>query len=310
MEAPGSLRRWIKPALGLALVFTVLVQMQAATLIQTLKSTDWRWLIVGLALYSFSNLVCSLRWRRIVLQLGWPLEKGQAFRLYFQGIAANTVLPGGIIGGDIWRVLGLSKMGMSKSSATQSVVADRAIGFWALSVLSLGAFFVYVSLKQVSSVRAPQALVVIYLTLLVCVCLLPVLLRWFKAEWIRGLLFPASLSIVTQLLTITAFLCCLLAVQAEFSSLSVAMLCAGIFLGAAVPASIGGFGSRELASIFFLAGLGIQPEAAFLASVLFGLTATVQGLLVLPFWSISDLRREQSLSLRDAEKRESVRQKN
>lgn len=310
MEAPGSLKRWIKPAVGLALVFTVLVQLQATTLIQTLRSVDLRWLTASLALACFSNLVCSLRWRRIVLQLGWPLEKRQAFRLYFQGIAANTVLPGGIIGGDIWRVMGLCKMGMSKSSAAQSVVTDRAIGFWALSALSLAAFLVYLMLDQTSPVRAPQALVVIYLTLLMCVSLLPALVRWFKAEWVRGMLFPAGLSIVTQLVTIGAFLCCLLAVRAEFSSLLVVMLCAGIFLGAAIPASIGGFGSRELASVFFLAGLGIQPEAAFLASVLFGLTATVQGLLVLPFWSMSDIRREQSLSLRDVEKQENVRQKN
>jgi len=63
--------------------------------------------------------------------------------------------------------------------------------------------------------------------------------------------------------------------------LAIAALCAGIFLGAVVPASIGGFGSREVASLFFLSTLGVGVESAFLISVLFGLLATAQGLLFL-----------------------------
>ncbi|NCV87882.1 MAG: UPF0104 family protein [Oxalobacteraceae bacterium] len=272
--------------------------MQPAELVATLKSTDWQWALLGLVLACLANLACSLRWRKIVVQLGQPLEKSSALQLYFQGITANTVLPGGIIGGDIWRVLGLAKMGMSKTSATQSVVLDRAIGFWALSTLALLALLIQFVSGQIASIQAPQVLAAAYVMALLAMSLSPGLLWWMKAKWVRGMLVPASISVGSQLLTITAFLCCLTAVRAEFSSLAVATLCAGIFLGAVVPASIGGFGSRELASVFFLAGLGIQPEAAFLASVLFGLTATAQGLLALPSWLTRE-RREESLKPRN-----------
>lgn len=294
MEKTSGLKRFVKPALGLGLVALLLSQLQPAELVATLKSTDWQWALLGLVLACLANLACSLRWRKIVVQLGQPLEKSSALQLYFQGIAANTVLPGGIIGGDIWRVLGLAKMGMSKTSATQSVVLDRAIGFWALSTLALLALLIQFVSGQIASIQAPQVLAAAYVMALLAMSLSPGLLWWMKAKWVRGMLVPASISVGSQLLTITAFLCCLTAVGAEFSSLAVATLCAGIFLGAVVPASIGGFGSRELASVFFLAGLGISPEAAFLASVLFGLTATAQGLLALPSWLARE-RREESL---------------
>ena len=294
MEKTSGLKRFVKPALGLGLVALLLSQLQPAELVATLKSTDWQWALLGLVLACLANLACSLRWRKIVVQLGQPLEKSSALQLYFQGITANTVLPGGIIGGDIWRVLGLAKMGMSKTSATQSVVLDRAIGFWALSTLALLALLIQFVSGQVASIQAPQVLAAAYVMALLAMSLSPGLLWWMKAKWVRGMLVPASISVGSQLLTITAFLCCLTAVGAEFSSLAVATLCAGIFLGAVVPASIGGFGSRELASVFFLAGLGISPEAAFLASVLFGLTATAQGLLALPSWLARE-RREESL---------------
>lgn len=294
MEKTSGLKRFVKPALGLGLVALLLSQLQPAELLATLKSTDWQWALLGLVLACLANLACSLRWRKIVVQLGQPLEKSSALQLYFQGITANTVLPGGIIGGDIWRVLGLAKMGMSKTSATQSVVLDRAIGFWALSTLALLALLIQFVSGQVASIQAPQVLAAAYVMALLAMSLSPGFLWWMKAKWVSGMLVPASISVGSQLLTITAFLCCLAAVGAEFSSLAVAILCAGIFLGAVVPASIGGFGSRELASVFFLAGLGISPEAAFLASVLFGLTATAQGLLALPSWLVRE-RREESL---------------
>jgi uncharacterized membrane protein YbhN (UPF0104 family) len=294
VEKTSGLKRFVKPALGLGLVALLLSQLQPAELVATLKSTDWQWALLGLVLACLANLACSLRWRKIVVQLGQPLEKSSALQLYFQGITANTVLPGGIIGGDIWRVLGLAKMGMSKTSATQSVVLDRAIGFWALSTLALLALLIQFVSGQIASIQAPQVLAAAYVMALLAMSLSPGLLWWMKAKWVRGMLVPASISVGSQLLTITAFLCCLTAVGAEFSSLAVATLCAGIFLGAVVPASIGGFGSRELASVFFLAGLGISPEAAFLASVLFGLTATAQGLLALPSWLTRE-RREESL---------------
>jgi uncharacterized membrane protein YbhN (UPF0104 family) len=282
------LNRFVKTALGLVLLAVLLSQLQLSEMLAKIKSADWMWALLGLVLASFANLACGLRWRKIVIELGQPLEKMAALKLYFQGITANTVLPGGIIGGDIWRVLGLSKLGMSKISAVQSVVIDRAVGFWALSSFALLAFCIQLMLGQMPSSQAPQNLMLIYLFLLIGISLLPAFLCWIKVKWVRGMFLSSVIAAASQIFTISSFLCCLKAFEADFNSLAVITLCAGIFLGSVIPASIGGFGSREVVSILFLAGLGIQAEVAFLASVLFGLTEIAQCLFTLPFWLASE----------------------
>ena len=52
----------------------------------------------------------------------------------------------------------------------------------------------------------------------------------------------------------------------------------GIFIFAAIPFSIAGFGTREAGSLFFLVYLNLPFEQIVAGSIVFGLTATIQGL--------------------------------
>ncbi len=225
-----------------------------------------------------ANLACALRWRRIVTALGQSIGVSAAIRLYFQGVTANTVLPGGIIGGDIWRITGLVRQGMSKLQAAQTVLLDRVSGFWALAVWATVALLLTWS---ASPFEAPAPLKALYLLAMASIAIGPLVLLPIRAAQSRLVLRTAWISLASQLLTISAFLACMLALGLRVDVLAIAALCAGIFLGAVVPASIGGFGSREVASLFFLSTLGVEVESAFLISVLFGLLATAQGLLFL-----------------------------
>ncbi len=288
MKEAKKLIWFLKTSLGLVLLALLLSQLELSEILAKINSADWQWAVLGLLMASFANLACSLRWREIVKLLGEPLEKIMAIKLYFQGITANSILPGGVIGGDIWRVLALSKLGISKQNAAQSVVFDRAIGFWSLSSIALLSFCIQLLLGQLTLSKTPQVLIQIYLIFLICICLLPILFFCIKAKLLRVMLSPVVIGVASQLFTISSFLCCLKALGADFNIFSVVTFCAGIFLGSVLPASIGGFGSREMVSIFFLTGLGIQAEIAFLASVLFGLTEIVQALLAIPFWFMRD----------------------
>jgi len=173
---------------------------------------------------------------------------------------------------------------MARLVAAQSVLLDRASGFWSLSFLALSAFLLLQVMGQGLAISAPEALQILYGAGILMMSLSPLALWRISPKLTHAALSSAAISVLSQALTIAAFYCCLLAVQAQFSLLPLALLCAGIFLAAVIPASIGGFGSRELASVFFLTAIGVQAEAAFLGSVLLGLTATVQGLLSLPSW--------------------------
>ncbi len=287
------MRRFLKPVLGFGLLALLFSQLDTARLQETIAQLQWGWAAVAVVLAILANVACAYRWRGIVHQFSEQkiLSPNSAIELYFQGVAANTVLPGGIIGGDIWRTVGLSKRGISKLIAAKTVFLDRVSGFWALSIFASVAFFVTLLAQSSSSIsvdtlRAPKDLIIVYGVAMTFVALAPVaatlVAQRYAAREGRSLISSLPLSLLSQLLTIAAFGVCLLAVNAVINPLMLFLVSAGIFLGAVVPASIGGFGSREVAAVFFLAALSVAPETAFVASFLFGLTATVQGAIVAP----------------------------
>ena len=61
-------------------------------------------------------------------------------------------------------------------------------------------------------------------------------------------------------------------------------VCAGVFLSAVIPVAVGGFGAREVGAVVLMTPLGVAPEASFTGSVLYGLMATLQGILGVYWW--------------------------
>lgn len=274
-----SLQRIDKPVLGLGLLILLISQLDTQRLRSVASEISLPWFAAALFLAVAANVLCAVRWQKMVQMFGDSISVSQAMRLYFQGVTANTVLPGGIVGGDIWRTIGLTRQGISKMNAARTVLLDRVAGFWGLaliSLLALGAAFWTAQISAgIGSRFAP-----IYGLVLAAVVAAPLagfVLRLSRES--KATFATAGFSLAAQMLTITAFWCCLSAVSANTSFTLLACVCAGIFLGAVVPASIGGFGSREVAAVFFLSTIGISPEPGFVASFLFGLTATLQGIV-------------------------------
>jgi uncharacterized membrane protein YbhN (UPF0104 family) len=87
-----------------------------------------------------------------------------------------------------------------------------------------------------------------------------------------------------QLSVLVAFGLCIRAVTPDFSWALLFCLSAGIFIMATLPLSIGGFGPRELGAVFLLTGAGLSVEEGFLASLIYGMLCTVQGLLLTYYW--------------------------
>lgn len=273
------LKRFGKPALGLGLLLLLVSQLDTKQLGRVLADISLPWFIAAVLLATAANLTCAFRWQKIVAMFGRQMSGSEALRLYFQGVTANTVLPGGIVGGDIWRTVALVRKGETKINAARTVLLDRVSGFWGLALLSLAALGVAWWGGEIAA-GSHGALVGIYALALGAVGLAP--LAGFLIRLSResvAILKTIPFSAAAQLLTMIAFWCCLSAVGVGTNLAMLASVCAGIFLGAVVPASIGGFGSREVAAVFFLAAIGVSPEPAFVASFLFGLTATIQGLL-------------------------------
>jgi len=280
--------RYAKPALGFLLLAAIFFQLDFTRISTILTSISLSWLSTALVLSVSANIICALRWHKIICIYGAPYSVRQALDSYFQGVAINTVLPGGIVSGDIWRSLGLISKGVSKFTATHIVLLDRAAGFWALCVISLIALvFLEFSAELFGSEIAPDlpsGWIVVYVSGLAAATIIPFVLG--LVGFVKAALTvwrTIGHSLLAQFATILAFYCCLRAVNVDLGWFPTAAVCAGIFLAAAVPVSIGGFGSREVAAVFFLAALGLGKEPCVIASILFGLTATLQGFLVLLF---------------------------
>jgi uncharacterized membrane protein YbhN (UPF0104 family) len=308
--------RFVKPLLGLALLGGLVSLTDVRVLIDHFQKADLTLFGAALLLAIVANLICVKRWQLVAKDLGLSAPYGFLVSAYAQGISANSVLPGGIVGGDAWRSLAIAKQaaGGSNTQGVLSVLLDRVSGFWGLTWLSLTAGLVAVFIGQ-STGGANQgwfdsALGQIYLLALLAIALAPLVGRLVHMSWLKHLeadhhgdgigkglqaviqvinALPILrrtlvLSVVVQILSVTVLWLCLASVGMQVSWWLLTALCGGVFLSGILPAALGGFGARELGAVAFMTPFGFSKEGVLAGSVLFGLTATIQGLLGLWFW--------------------------
>lgn len=212
---------------------------------------------------------------------------------FFSNVAPSTV------GGDIFRGIQLSRVGMSPGAAARLVVATRVLSFTTLVFIMFTGF--PIALKWLSSARDVLVLSSILVAAAGAICASFVVAhvaarihgieRWAlfrKLDRIAGdfrmLLVPsppiaiAWLAALVQHLLRVATLACLAA------GLGLAIPFAVLFaftpaalLMAMLPISLGGWGVRELTFVYFLGAAGIGAEAALSLSIAFGLLRVIVG---------------------------------
>ena len=298
----GRLGTWARVALAPALLLAVLwtVDLQAVRL--QLVQARPPWLLAGLACAVASNMASAWRWCALVRWLGHGLAGLRAQAIYFQAMAISALLPGAVVGGDVFRALALRRSGQGALEAGLSVLLDRLSGLWMLWVLALvaagwglaqgtGAALAAYGLAQ----ARPVHLLVLALLLVLAPALGFGLGHWIlrrapQATWRQRLatllgrpgarreyLQQLVVSTVVQLLSVGALACVGRAVGIDLPYWAYAVAAAPTFLMAALPVSFGGWGTREAAAVLSLAPFGVAAPAAAAASVLYGLLALAQG---------------------------------
>lgn len=85
------------------------------------------------------SLVRGMRWRALVLALGYPIHLVRSTELFLIGTFFNQILPSGM-GGDVVKTLMVAKdrgrEGLGRARAASSVLVDRALGL--LPLLAVG----------------------------------------------------------------------------------------------------------------------------------------------------------------------------
>ena len=284
----------LRGLLGLALLGAVLWLANPARVLAQLRQAQPGWLLAGLLAAIASNLVSALRWRALARWLGADMSVRDAGRWYFQAIGLNALLPGAVVGGDVYRAVVLQRAGQDTLASSWSVVLDRVSGLWMLCAIGgLGAAACAPQLAPV--LRLPQgAFVALMLGGTALWLLLPLALPWLlrrgrvawlaplrsaiaRPDFLKQLLWQAIASAAVQVLSAAALAAGGLALSVHIGWAAWAFAIAPVFLMAALPASVGGWGTREAAAVAALAPFGVPAAAAVGVGVIYGLYQLVQG---------------------------------
>jgi uncharacterized membrane protein YbhN (UPF0104 family) len=92
------------------------------------------------------------------------------------------------------------------------------------------------------------------------------------------------LSIGVQVLSALALVACARSLGVQTALVLLLAASAPIFVMAAVPLGVAGFGTRELASVAVLGAMGVPPEQAAGTGLLYGLCGVIMGLLAAPLF--------------------------
>ena len=284
----------LRGLLGGALLVAVIALADPARVLAQLRQAHVGWLLAGLAAAVASNVVSALRWRALARWLGADVSVRDASRWYFQAIGLNALLPGAVLGGDLYRAVVLRRAGQATLASSWSVVLDRVSGLWMLCAIGgLGA-------ALCANVLAPwlrlpagafAALMLAGTALwLATPWTLPALLRRWGVRWLaplraaaqrpdfnRQMGWQALASAAVQVLSAAALAAGGLALGVQLPLAAWAFAIAPVFLMAALPVSVGGWGTREAATVAALAPFGVAAAAAVGVGVIYGLYALVQG---------------------------------
>lgn len=285
------LKIYIPIIFGFILITLIYLNIDANKVINIINNGNFYLMLIGLLLAVMANICSSLRWCIIANTFGYKnLTNKNAVKLYFHGVMLNSIFPGGFIGGDAWRIMNLKKLQPDKKiiTGTVTIFVDRISGLWSLLILSV--IFALTLLPTIYNMKNYRliAIFIILISFLPVLFLLPGFDRCIpiKLNNIRCIAIIAIrktiiFSFISNILVISALFMCLLSVDVVIAYNWVGFLSAGIFLPALIPASIGGFGVREVSMITFLYPLIPNKEALIAGSLVFGTLAVCQGVIVL-----------------------------
>ena len=266
-----------------------------------------KWSFFLACILSFcGNAACAFRWTKI-LNCESKMKFWKAIKAYFESISFTTVVPVGMLGGDLYRSVRLSSRNASGKLVSKlkpskevmlSVLADRVHGFWALCFLAVLTIFYSIIFESYAFLAnelyyKQSTLVLLYLLLLIIVVAAPFLSSKIKIFFSKSttelnavnLLLLRSkkkitifASVSSQIFFAVSFFLCLSATNVNISVAQCFIIVPIIFLFAALPLSLAGFGPREYSTAIILSFLGFGLENSVASSILFGLTITLQGI--------------------------------
>ena len=267
------MKRALRVFAGAAVLALVIWYVDPRILARSLAGVNPWLFAVAVVVAILSNVFSALRWCAIARRLNLSISRTSTLLLYARAVTANMMLPGSMVSGDVLRSYQLSRLGNPLPASVWSVFLDRFSGLWVLCALSslaaaaLG-FWGYAAILGAAFVFP----------------LLPLPLPRNLQNARPILLGSAWYSIMVQLIAAGTLWVCAQSIGLSVSYALMLAAAAPIFIMAALPIGVAGFGAREAAAVAVLGMVGVPGEQAFLVGLLYGLAAVVQGILAAPLF--------------------------
>ena len=297
--------------MGAALLALVLWYVDPLALWSKLRDADLRLVALAVLVSAASNLLSALRWAHIARGLGLAAPSGRLTLMYARGITTNMLLPGATLSGDLLRSVQLSRLDNPFMRSALSVLLDRLSGLWVLCALSLlAAAGVAVWRANGDGGGSVPHELTLYLVVLAAVTAAPfipvpfgalerssvrVVAAW-AARWERlreqvrqarpALVASLWQSLAVQFLSAGSLWIGSLALGVSLSYPVMLAAAAPIFVMAALPIGVAGFGTRELAAVVVLGFAGVPGDQATATALLYGLSAVLQGIAAAPLFLV------------------------
>jgi hypothetical protein len=123
---------WFKATLSLVLLTLLLRRTDLSQLAGVVARANPGWVLAAYLAYMGSQFMSLVRWRMLARPLGFDEPFGRYFNYYCTGMYMNLFAPS-TVAGDIGRALLLAGGQKRKTLAFTTVLADRGLGFIALT---------------------------------------------------------------------------------------------------------------------------------------------------------------------------------
>ncbi|MEZ5823258.1 MAG: lysylphosphatidylglycerol synthase transmembrane domain-containing protein [Geminicoccaceae bacterium] len=135
--APGSRKGlWLRLVLGLGILAGIFFVVDRKAIGGILAGADPLLLVAALALFVLERVVAAMRWRMLIAGIGEAPPLSRFISLIFSSTFLAFFLPGGV-GGEIFRIYGLTRGRIDMSRALASVFVERILALVALGMLIL-----------------------------------------------------------------------------------------------------------------------------------------------------------------------------
>jgi uncharacterized protein (TIRG00374 family) len=128
---------WLRPVVSLTLYLLIFYYwVDLRTTITLLRSSDLRFVFVGVLLYCVGQLASAYRWLLLLKPVRLTSSYGRLAGTYFIGMFFSIFLPT-IVGGDAVKAILLARETGAPARATISVFMDRNVGLFALLAIAI-----------------------------------------------------------------------------------------------------------------------------------------------------------------------------